>query len=90
MPAELAARFCRLNKDDMREFEERYMAWLEAKANCTPNECHITETANALIEWLNKNPCSCSCHDCCKADEACDKCRECDNEKLKMKDYAGK
>lgn len=89
MPAELAARFCWFSKEKMREFEERYMAWVEAKAACTPDECHVTETANALIEWLNNNPCSCSCHQCCETDEACDECRECDNEQLKLKDYAG-
>lgn len=71
MPADLAARFCRLNKDDMREFEERYMAWLEAKANCTPDECHITVTANALIGWLNSNPCSCSCSFFDSSDKVC-------------------
>lgn len=89
MPAELAARFCWFDKEKMREFEERYMAWMEAKAACTPDECHVTEAANALIEWLNLNPCSCSCHHCCEADEACDECRECDNEQLKLKNYAG-
>ncbi len=79
MPAELAARFCWLDKEKMREFEERYMTWVEAKAACTPDECHVTEAANALIGWLNNNPCGCSCLQCCDFDEACDGCRKCDN-----------
>jgi uncharacterized protein len=77
LPAEIAARFCWIDKEDMREFEEKFKAWLEAKANCSPNECHITETANTLIAWLNQTPCSCSCQDCCTDDEACQDCREC-------------
>ena len=85
MPAELAARFCWLDKEKMYDFEKRYMTWMEAKAACTPDECHVTEAANELINWLNETPCSCSCNDCCEAEQACEECRECDNEKLKQK-----
>jgi len=78
--AEMALRFCWLDKDSMREFEERFKAWLEAKANCTPNECHITEAANALINWLNETACSCTCQRCCAEEQACQECRDCNNE----------
>lgn len=87
-PAEMAFRFCWLDKKAMQEFEEKFKAWLEAKANCSPNECHITETANELIDWLNKTPCSCSCQHCCTDDQACRECRECNNEQLKQTTYA--
>lgn len=77
LPAEDAVRFCWVNKEQMRNFEERYMAWLEAKAACTPDECHVTAAANALIEWLNNTHCSCNCHACCESDPACDDCKDC-------------
>ena len=80
MPAELAARFCWLDKEQMRRFEELYMAWMEAKAACTPDECHVTAAANELIKWLNETPCSCSCSDCCSNEQACEECRECESE----------
>ncbi len=77
LPAEDAVRFCWVDKEQMRAFEERYMAWLEAKADCMPDECHVTAAANALIEWLNTTPCSCLCHHCCHTESACDDCKEC-------------
>ncbi|MFN4079868.1 MAG: hypothetical protein ACK4NS_03115 [Saprospiraceae bacterium] len=77
LPTEDAVRFCWVNKEQMRNFEERYSAWLEAKASCTPDECHVTAAANALIDWLNNTQCSCNCHACCKSDTACDDCKDC-------------
>ncbi|MBK9337295.1 MAG: hypothetical protein IPM98_12250 [Lewinellaceae bacterium] len=77
MPAEAAVRFCWVDKEKMREFEERYMAWMQAKATCTPDECHVTAAANELVRWLNETPCSCSCDKCCDSDPACDDCKEC-------------
>ncbi len=77
LPAGNAVRFCWVNREQMRLFEERYMAWLEAKADCTPDECHVTAAANALVEWLNQTPCSCQCHHCCHTESACDDCKEC-------------
>lgn len=61
MPAELAARFCWVDMEKMREFEERYMAWMQAKSLCTPDECHVTKVANELIDWLNNTSCPYSC-----------------------------
>ena len=77
MPAELAARFCWVDKDKMQEFEKRFMDWLRAKAACSPDECHVTAAANELIRWLNETPCSCSCPACCESSSACDDCKEC-------------
>jgi hypothetical protein len=78
MPADLAARFCWVDKETMRAFEEAYMAWMIAKASCTPDECHVTAAANVLITWLNETICACSCTDCCTTEPACDNCTDCD------------
>ncbi len=61
MPAHLAARFCWVGKEEMREFEERYQAWMIAKALCVPDDCKVTDEAKKLIEWLNENPARCDC-----------------------------
>jgi len=77
MPAEAAVRFCWLDKEKMRAFEERYRVWLEALAACEPDDCQITPAANELIKWLNEHPCDCDCHSCCASYEACEDCKEC-------------
>jgi hypothetical protein len=77
MPAELAARFCWIGKEKMREFEDLFKAWMEAKAACSPDECYVTAAANELIQWLNETSCSCSCHTCCESWSACDHCKDC-------------
>jgi hypothetical protein len=74
MPAALALRLCWVDQQQMRVFEDRYKTWLDAKAKCTPDECHVTGAANALIQWLNETPCSCFCTDECGADPACVNC----------------
>ena len=75
MPAGLALRLCWVDQQQMRVFEDRYKAWLDAKAKCTPEECHVTKAANLLIQWLNETPCSCGCTDDCTADTACKDCK---------------
>lgn len=85
MPAELAVRFCWIDKIAMRDFEKRYMDWVVALTNCTPNECHVTAAANALIKWLNETPCSCACDDCCASDSACDECMPCKEQTVHKK-----
>lgn len=61
LPAYLSVRFCWVGKLAMRDFEERYLAWMTAKAKCTPDNCQVTDEAKALITWLNETPCSCNC-----------------------------
>lgn len=61
-PAHLALRFCWLTREQLLQFEPLFEAWLEAKARCSPDECHVTDAANALIRWLNDTECSCACH----------------------------
>ena len=77
MPAELMARFCWLDKEQMKAFEERYRLWLEAMAACQPDDCQITPAANELIKWLNEHPCHCNCKTCCTSDSACENCKDC-------------
>jgi len=77
MPAEAAVRFCWLDKEKMRAFEERFRVWLEAMASCEPDDCQITPAANELIIWLNNHPCDCDCNTCCQSDSACEDCEEC-------------
>ena len=60
-PAHLALRFCWVSRDQLLQFESLFEAWLEAKARCGPDECHVSVTANGLIKWLNDTPCSCAC-----------------------------
>lgn len=61
-PAHIALRFCWLTRDELLQFEPLFEAWLEAKALCTPDECHVTDAANDLICWLNDHTCTCACH----------------------------
>lgn len=77
MPAELAARFLWLEMDQMRAFEEVYMAWMEAKAQCTPDECHVTKAANDLIAFLNAQSCGLQCKISCGADTSYEACEGC-------------
>lgn len=86
-PAHLAVRVCWVDQQQMRVFEDRYKAWLEAKAKCTPDECNVTKTANALIQWINETPCSCSCEDDCDTDPACE---DCGGQKTNMTNQSGK
>lgn len=58
-PAHIALRFCWLTRDELLDFEPLMEAWLEAKARCQPNDCQVTEKANALILWMNGHTCDC-------------------------------
>ena len=49
------------SENDMEKLEYAYEQWREALANCTPDECEITETANGLIQLLNNTSCECFC-----------------------------
>ncbi len=60
-PAHLALRFCWVTREQLLHFEPLFEAWLEAKARCSPDECHVTDAANNLIKWLNETSCSCAC-----------------------------
>ena len=60
-PAHLALRFCWVTREQLLHFEPLFEAWLEAKARCSPEECHVTDAANNLIKWLNETTCSCAC-----------------------------
>ncbi|NBC09721.1 MAG: hypothetical protein GVY26_21220 [Bacteroidetes bacterium] len=77
LPAEMMARFCWLDKEQMRSFEERYRVWLEEMAACDPDDCKVTPAANALIQWLNNQPCGCNCRVCCTGETACNHCQKC-------------
>lgn len=77
LPAEMMARFCWLDKEQMRSFEERYRVWLEAIAACEPDDCKVTPAANALVQWLNGHPCGCNCRLCCTGETACNHCQKC-------------
>jgi len=48
-------------EDTMQKLEDALEQWREALAECTPDECEITEKANALIQLLNAVPCNCYC-----------------------------
>ena len=74
-PAHIAVRFCWVDLETMYKFEMLYKRWLVEKAKCTPSECHVTDAANGLIDFLNDLSCSCSCrHDI--PDEKCVDCGE--------------
>ncbi|HRI58836.1 MAG TPA: hypothetical protein PK228_03910 [Saprospiraceae bacterium] len=60
-PAHLAVRFCWLTRDEMQIFQPLFKNWREEKARCRPNECNVTDAANALIAFLNEVPCTCYC-----------------------------
>jgi len=62
-PAYMALRFCWVSREEMYAFEPLFKNWLEEKAKCTPDECHVTEAANQLIDWLNLHPAPCPCED---------------------------
>lgn len=70
-PAHLALRFCWLDRDEMLEFEMLLKKWMEEKARCEPNNCNVTDIANALIAWLNEHPCNCLCGEAEEPKSAC-------------------
>lgn len=74
LPAHIAVRFCWLDDIEwMYKFEDAYKRWMVEKAKCKPNECHVTEAANILIDLLNVMPCSCYCPED-PDDNRCDDC----------------
>ena len=61
-PAHMALCFRWVQEEDLMEsLEYALEKWREAYADCTPDECEITTTANALIKLLNELPCDCFC-----------------------------
>lgn len=60
-PAHIAVRFCWVSREQIYEIEPVLKRWVEEKARCTPNECHVTQYANQLIGILNAMNCSCYC-----------------------------
>jgi len=75
-PAHLYLRFCWLDKNPMRKFEELYKNWREAILDCAPDEeCTTKAKAEELITWLNGLDCKPSTEngaayaDPCKADQ---------------------
>lgn len=66
-----------MDEDTMEKLEDALEQWLEAFANCTPDECEITAKANILITLLNLLPCDCYCFsgkaEQSKCDTPCDK-----------------
>lgn len=61
-PAHIALCFRWIDDEDkMENLEDALEQWREALANCTPDECDLTDKANVLIGLLNDIPCACYC-----------------------------
>ena len=63
-PAHIAVCFRWVEEEDkawMRQFEHAYELWREALAQCTPDECDVTDKANELVDLLSELPCPCWC-----------------------------
>jgi hypothetical protein len=70
-PAHIALRLLWLDKEDMIKFEKLFKDWLEEKARCRPNACTVTESANALIQFLIEHPGPCPCTAETEAEQLC-------------------
>lgn len=70
-PAHIALRFCWLDRDQMLEFEVLLKKWMEEKARCEPNNCNVTDVANAIVTWLSEHPCNCFCAESEEPKSAC-------------------
>ncbi len=74
-PAHIALCFKWLEPEDkvlMKKFEDALEQWREAKANCVPDACDLSDASNRLVDLLNCIPCICDCNHKQPIDELCE------------------
>ena len=53
VPAHIAMRFAKLNRENMLSFEQNYFNWLKTKTDAETEPYDLRETTNKLVESLN-------------------------------------
>lgn len=74
-PAHIALCFRWLEEEDqitMKQLEDALEQWREAKADCDPDACDVSEQAEQFLHILNRLPCACYCPAAERPDLLCD------------------